>query len=246
MPLSLCNSKNKDSTGATQDVSEECFQANPVPFAGKTQYIEYCTSTAQFPPYNSDPTEFPTCDHSNKNLAPGAPAGGVSGIESVDVSEGTLPKGSTWRRNPIPGCRSANGGAFGELCGAGNGTSADDFQFPPAGPDYSRAPQLLGGFGAGGCYGAPYGRGCGQPGMPNSCGTSVECLTKLWKHMFHFNIIDTLEVPDVPKGEYVLSFRWVGGFECGFWWRRRPKLPAMSLARAQSVAPPPSFGVLIC
>ena len=53
--------------------------------------------------------------------------------------------------------------------------------------------------GAGGCYGAPYGRGCGQPGMPNSCGTSVECLTKLWKHMFHFNIIDTLEVPDVPS-----------------------------------------------
>ena len=44
----------------------------------------------------------------------------------------------------------------------------------------SRPGQLLGGFGAGGCYGAPYGAGCGQPGMPHPSGD----LTKIWDHIF--------------------------------------------------------------
>lgn len=180
-----------------QEVTEECFQRTPLEFVGDTQFIEYCTSTTQFPPYNPTPAKpFPKCG------GPSDPP--TTAITALDVSEGTLPKGSTWRRNPIPGCRSANAGAFGESCGPTNGTSPDDFQFPPAGPDLSRPGQLLGGFGAGGCYGAPYGRGCGQPGMPHPS----RDLSKLWNHMFHFNVVDTLRVPDVPPGEYVLSFRW--------------------------------------
>merc|ERR1712167_176410 len=98
-----------------------------------------------------------------------------------------------------------NGGAFGESCGPHNGTHPDDYQFTPPGRDLSRPGQLLGGFGAGGCYGAPYGAGCGQPGMPHPSGD----LTKIWDHIFHFNIVDTLVVPEhIESGEYVLSFRW--------------------------------------
>ena len=72
-------------------------------------------------------------------------------IPAVDISIGTVPAGSTWRRNPIPACRAPNGGAFGESCGQYNGTHPDDYQFPPAGSDPTRPGQLLGGFGAGGC-----------------------------------------------------------------------------------------------
>ena len=113
-----------------------------------------------------------------------------------------------WRRNPIPGCKAPNGGAFGESCGPNNGTHPGDYQFPPAGEDRTRPGQLLGGFGAGGCYGAPYGAGCGQPGMPNPSPSGD--LTKIWDHIFHFNIVDTLRVPLLLEaGEYILSFRWV-------------------------------------
>jgi hypothetical protein len=34
-------------------------------------------------------------------------------------------------------------------------------------------------------------------------------LTKIWDHIFHFNIVDLLRVPrDIESGEYTLSFRW--------------------------------------
>ena len=47
----------------------------------------------------------------------------------VTVSEGTVPSGSTWARNPIPFCRAPDGGALGnEKNCVGD---AAGFQFPP-------------------------------------------------------------------------------------------------------------------
>jgi len=170
--------------------SEECFQQTPIAFHGDHQYINFCANNEQIPPYNPKPSAFPKCDPNNRTKIP-----------AVDVSTGTIPAGSTWRRNPIPPCKTPNGGAYGEQCGPKNGTDSDDYQFSPAGVDITRKGQLLGGFGAGGCYGAPYGVGCGQPPYGNRW-------DGLWAHEFHFNIVDQLEVPKVPAGEYIMSFRW--------------------------------------
>ncbi len=121
------------------EATEECFQQHPLEFAESNQYIEYCDSKNQYPPYSAKSGPFSPC------------SGQGHKIPAMDISVGTVPAGSTWRRNPIPGCRAANGGAFGESCGQHNGTRPDDYQFPPAGSDLSRPGQLLGGFGAGGC-----------------------------------------------------------------------------------------------
>jgi len=129
--------------------TEECFQQTPIPFHGGYQYINFCANVEQVPPGGS-PT-FPKCDRMNRTK-----------ITAVDVDEGTIPKGSTWRRNPIPACKSPNGGAYGEHCGPKNGTDPDDFQFAPAGSDPTRLGQLLGGFGVGACFGQPYGVAVGS------------------------------------------------------------------------------------
>merc|ERR1712039_50758 len=152
------------------------------------QYINFCANVEQVPPGGS-PT-FPKCDRTNRTKIP-----------AVDVNEGTIPKGSTWRRNPIPACKTPNGGAYGEQCGPKNGTDPNDFQFAPTGSDPTRAGHLLGGFGVGACFGAPYGVGCGQPPYGKTW-------DGLWAQEFHFNILDELVVPLVPPGDYIMSFRW--------------------------------------
>jgi len=30
----------------------------------------------------------------------------------------------------------------------------------------------------------------------------------MWNHMFSFNIVDKVKVPNIPPGEYILSSRW--------------------------------------
>merc|ERR1712232_1305661 len=179
----LCKKSNKA-------VTEECFQQTPMEFYGKDQYIQFCANVQQVPPYNPTPGAFPACDKKNRTAIP-----------ATRVSEGTMPKDSTWTRNPIPPCRSPNGGAYGEKCGPNGGSDPADYQFPPAIADPTRPGQLLGGFGAGGCYGDPYGVHCGQPPYGSN-------YTGLWMHEFHFNIVDKLVVPNVEPGEYMMSFRW--------------------------------------
>ena len=85
-----------------------CFQ-HPMEFAETSQYIDYCDSKNQYPPYNTKSGAFAPCSgHGHK-------------IPAKDISVGTVPAGSTWRRNPIPGCKAPNGGAFGESCGTFSG-----------------------------------------------------------------------------------------------------------------------------
>lgn len=191
-------------------MTEECFQKNPLDFVGNTHEIQYCTypekleqhplpadATAQtYPPEKYFPAS--GCDQKNKTAIP-----------AVEVTTGTAPEGSTWRRNPIPACKASAGGAFDIRCGTGYGTLDGDFQFSPAGTDMFRAPHLLGGFGEGSCG------GCNQKSnVPSFCFTTgpdgaKNCTADdVKKQFFSFNVVDKVKVPDVPVGEYVVSFRW--------------------------------------
>jgi hypothetical protein len=58
-----------------QEIDEECFRANPLDFFGNTHTIRYN-------------------DGSQPDFT----------INATSLSTGTIPEGSTWRRNPIPGC----------------------------------------------------------------------------------------------------------------------------------------------
>ena len=62
-------------------LTEDCFQANPLAFAGSAHTIRY-----------------------NDGSAPDF------AINATDLSTGVLPVGSTWRRNPIPACNCDVGG----------------------------------------------------------------------------------------------------------------------------------------
>jgi len=194
-------------------LTEECFQKTPLEFVGDKQYIQYVkyspdpafgpTDTpATFPPEKAFPTPV---DLSNRTAIP-----------AVRVSTGTLPQGSTWTRNPIPACDAAAGGAFNIKCGNGRGHEKSDYQFPPAGADGNRPGFLLGGFGGGSCG------GCSQPGgnNPSFCkkdgpqgptgqdGPSNCTAQQVAEHYFTWSVVDKVRIPQIPPGEYVVSFRW--------------------------------------
>lgn len=185
----------------TDSPTEECFQKTPIEFVGDEQYIQYCTyprqywppSVAPAGPQNMTPASnppsalFPTCDPANRTAIP-----------AVSVSTGTVPAGSAWMRNPIPACIDGAGGAFGGKCGKGHGSQPTDYQFPPPGPDQSRPGFLLGGFG----YGA-----CG-PQDPTAARIARCTPTDVANHVFQWNVVDKVRVPQVPAGEYMISFRW--------------------------------------
>jgi hypothetical protein len=94
-----------------------------------------------------------------------------------------VPAGSVWRRNPVPPCNAPiTGGAqhtFDKIC---------------TGPTFTPPAEGAWGFGPGAC-------GSGLPG--------TSCTPEEFKDQnFDFGIVDKVQVPDVPPGEYVLAFRW--------------------------------------
>merc|ERR1712100_194895 len=101
-------------------------------------------------------------------------------IPATDVSgDLVIPVNSTWRKNPIPPCNTPiSGGAVSKR--------------KCLGPTFKPPIPGLYGFG------------------PGSCGSSeVVCnLEQFRQHNFDFGIVDKVHVPDVPEGEYILSFRW--------------------------------------
>ena len=62
-------------------VTEECFQKNPLQFYGSTHRIAWNSNEASW-----------------------------QEIPAMDTNVGTMPAGSTWRRNPIPACDKGHGG----------------------------------------------------------------------------------------------------------------------------------------
>ena len=84
----LCGWQCKNTGIVGQEVTEQCFQNTPVKFVGQKQWVEYCTSTIQYPPYNAKPSAaFPACG--GKDNPP------TTSIKALDVSVGTVPAGST-------------------------------------------------------------------------------------------------------------------------------------------------------
>lgn len=75
-------------------LTEECLQRNPLSFVGVNHTIRYLDGRAELQ------------------------------ISAIDVNEGTYPKGSTWRRNPVPACNCDGGGAA--YTGTGCKTSTID------------------------------------------------------------------------------------------------------------------------
>lgn len=101
-------------------------------------------------------------------------------IPAVTVTgDRVVPVGSTWRRNPVPPCNTPFSGGGVSVRGCKKGT----FEAP-----------LPGVFGFG----------------PGACGSSEATCTpeQFIKDNFDFGIVDKVKVPNVPDGDYVISFRW--------------------------------------
>lgn len=94
------------------------------------------------------------------------------------ISKGVLPVGSTWTRNPIPACNDIP-----RLGGHNHNCSGP--MFPPPAPG-------IYGFGPGAC----------------ASGVASCTLQEMASRAMPYGIVDKLRVPDVPEGDYMLSFRW--------------------------------------
>lgn len=135
----------------TGEATEECFQQTPLAFVGDTQWIQ----------------------------GTGAAAKNRSAIPAVRVTEGVLPKGSTWTRNPVPGCNDVP-----RLGGHNHQCSGPMFKPPIPG---------LYGFGPGAC----------------ASGVAPCTTEEMASRAMPFAIVDKVKIPeDLPAGNYVLSFRW--------------------------------------
>mmetsp|Transcript_16723 Transcript_16723/g.26586 ORF Transcript_16723/g.26586 Transcript_16723/m.26586 type:complete len:477 (+) Transcript_16723:42-1472(+) len=146
----LCRVKGR-SNNITTEVSEECFQQMPLEFVGDKQWIQFGNGV----------------DAKNRTEIP-----------AVRVSEGVLPKGSTWTRNPIPACNDVpRMGGHNHKC---------------SGPMFTPPIPGLYGFGPGAC----------------ASGVASCTLEEMASRAMPYGIVDLVKVPDVPPGDYVLSFRW--------------------------------------
>jgi len=200
--------------------TEECFQRTPLEFVGDDQWIQYC-SLDSFNPQVLDPDTTPDGFNGTKRIPPSEafPKCDLSNRQKIPAKRlnvGTIPKGSTWARNPIPACDNVLGGSFNFGChvssidGKYPIPTADKFQFVPPGDDLLRPGLLLGGFGGGACG------GCNQPegNNPPDCdkfgklGRNNCTEDESQAQVFQWSVVDKVLVPDIPPGEYVVSFRW--------------------------------------
>jgi hypothetical protein len=99
-------------------------------------------------------------------------------ITAVRVSDGVLPKGSTWTRNPIPACNDVP-----RLGGHNHKCNGPMFE-PPIPGVY--------GFGPGAC----------------ASGQEKCTLEEMASRAMPYGVVDLVRVPHVPPGDYILSFRW--------------------------------------
>jgi len=150
----LCKVAN-NSANITAEATEECFQKTPLDFVGDKQWI-------QFGDFGSDP--------SNRTE-----------ISATRVSNGVLPVGSTWTRNPIPACNDIP-----RMGGHNHKCSGPMFEPPIPG---------LYGFGPGACASGAEGAQCTDEEMAS--------------RDFPWGIVDLVKVPEnLPAGDYILGFRW--------------------------------------
>jgi len=114
----------------------------------------------------------------------GADVNNRTEFQAVEVSgDKVVPAGSKWRKNPIPPCNTPLAGG-----------ALHTFDSACTGPTFKPAAPGAWGFGPGAC-------GSSLPG--------TECTpNEFLDQNFDFGIVDKVKVPDVPPGDYVISFRW--------------------------------------
>ena len=105
--------------------------------------------------------------------------GSMLPLESVFVSEGTIPANSTWQMMPIPMGH--------DYCGSNPGCQTNGHPFPPPCGEENDP--------------------CGPSGKENGCAGLAQGLCS-GEWMNNITIYDSLKVPEVTPGEYVLGFRW--------------------------------------
>jgi len=155
-----------------QTLSEACFQALPLPFADNTSMLRWGGAGATAPCKRGGP--YKDC---------------VLSFAAVDVSgDAVVPRGSTWRKCPIPRAPWAwksTGASFEPPC-----------EESPACVDY---------------HGPGFsGPGCGAD--RSSCSTGAfPCECSGWGigDLFRMEIVDRLSLPaKLPPGDYLLGWRW--------------------------------------
>lgn len=145
---------------AGEPLTEECFLANTLPFVGEHHAIRYM-------------------DNHSQVLIP-----------AVDVSEGTWPAGSTWRRNPIPACNCDGGDGCGmDKEDESRRSYADEGKPSPYGFPCPTGTQ----------FPVPFGYGYGQHVWNNMRPESPA--RDMW------SIVDRVRLPQV-SGDFVLRWRW--------------------------------------
>uniref|UniRef100_A0A0G4I2J0 Uncharacterized protein n=1 Tax=Chromera velia CCMP2878 TaxID=1169474 RepID=A0A0G4I2J0_9ALVE len=153
---------------ASEPLTEECFQRFPLQFVGDKQWIQFGNGL----------------DTSKRFEIPAKRVGG----------DKVIPFGSSWTKNPIPGCV-INGAREKEPCLGP--TSSPPLPFAVFAYGQGSAKGLFG-YGGGHCMG-------NQTVNPD-----VKCTdTEYRAASFDFGIVDKVRVPaDLPPGEYVVGFRW--------------------------------------
>jgi len=142
----------KKGMNVTDQVSEQCFQQTPLEFVGDKQWIQF---------------------------GDGVEGDKMVEIPAVRLTEGVLPEGSTWTRNPIPACNDIP-----RMGGHNHACTGPQFEPPLPG---------LYGFGPGAC----------------ASGVASCTLDEMKSRAMNFGIVDLLKIPEnLPAGDYVLSFRW--------------------------------------
>lgn len=137
-------------------LTEECFQRTHLQFATEQTEIRYVD--------NHKPSVL---------------------INATTTSVGTFPKGSQWRRNPVPMCN----------CDQGIGCDATD-SLSAENPS------------------KPYPKSYGIHDARCPTGVQFEPLfdqgygVGLYPHALAFTMVDKLQLPELEAGEYALSWRW--------------------------------------
>ena len=156
----------------SEDATEECFQRHPLSFATNASKIRY--------------TDGSTPDKV---------------VAALDVSEGTLPVGSTWRRMPVPACncdigmgcstlRKSNGTMYEAY--AHNPNAKHETPLCPTGTQFPAPAEGIYGVGGYLCTGGA----TGKIPPPGSC-----------EYNFEWSIVDEVNVPETT-GDFVLQWRW--------------------------------------
>jgi hypothetical protein len=178
--LSFCHLDQYRLCKKGNKMTEDCFRAGALDFADNVTTIRYTDGSAP---------EFT--------------------IPVVDVREGVVPKGSTWRRDPIPAC-ACDGGC--SCHWDPNGQSGRDPRqsypwLPAFNVPYSNNTDGPPGCKHGTMFAPPWPQGYGyESERPDYAPKTGPPGAK--SPAFNYEMVDKLKVPE-EKGAYVLSWRWV-------------------------------------